>query len=42
MAEKTVQLTHPNAEKPIEVPESEADKYLLGGWSPADSKTPTK
>lgn len=37
-ADKTVQLTHPDADKPITVTEDQANAYLHGGWSPADSE----
>jgi hypothetical protein len=41
MADKTVTLTHPDVEKPIEVPADEADKYVHGGWSVAVDKKST-
>ena len=41
MADKTVTLQHPDAEKPITVPADEADKYTHGGWSVVDDKKST-
>lgn len=42
MADKTVTLTHPDAEKPVQVPEDLVDAYIHGGWSrPEDSKSTT-
>jgi hypothetical protein len=40
-AEPTVQLFHPDADKPITVSEDQANAYLLGGWSPADPEKKT-
>jgi hypothetical protein len=37
----TVQLTHPDADKPITVNEDQVNAYVLGGWTPADPKKTT-
>jgi hypothetical protein len=42
MADKTVALTHPDAPKPVQVPEDLVDAYKHAGWSDADSKTDSK
>lgn len=41
MADKTVTITHPDADKDLTVPEDQVDRYTLGGWAVVDTSSKT-